>query len=155
MVKYWFELMSLYQFFTQNSIPEPKSTQNHPKTCDFDQFFKKSDFYKNRQKSPGGGTGRRPFKYVGGKILARPAGLARLAGQALWAGWADQAIGKPSEGGFSPVATQGKTKPKNSGSARPGPARHGSARLGLGPRIFSARVRKFRVSRPPPFHQIS
>ena len=32
MLKYWFELMSLYQFFTQNSIPEPKSTQNQPKT---------------------------------------------------------------------------------------------------------------------------
>ena len=32
MVKYWFRLMSLYQFFTQNSIPEPKSTPNQPKT---------------------------------------------------------------------------------------------------------------------------
>ena len=32
MMKYWFELMSLYQFFTQNSIPEPKSTQNGSKT---------------------------------------------------------------------------------------------------------------------------
>ena len=32
MVKYWFELMFLYQFFTQNPIPEPKPTQNQPKT---------------------------------------------------------------------------------------------------------------------------
>ena len=32
MVKYWFKLMSLYPFFTQNPIPEPKSTQNQPKT---------------------------------------------------------------------------------------------------------------------------
>ena len=32
MLKYWFELMSLYQFFTLNSIPASKSTQNQPKT---------------------------------------------------------------------------------------------------------------------------
>ena len=40
MVKYWFELMSLYQFFTLNSIPEPKSTQNQPKTWFWPNFQK-------------------------------------------------------------------------------------------------------------------
>ena len=32
MMKYWFELMSLYQFFTQNPNFKSKSTQNQPKT---------------------------------------------------------------------------------------------------------------------------
>ena len=61
MMKNRFELMSLYSFSRRIRISSP----NHPKTTpkpDFDQIFKKSDFYKNRQKSLGGGTGRRPFK---------------------------------------------------------------------------------------------
>ena len=32
MLKYWFELMSLYQFFTPNPNLKPKSTQTQPKT---------------------------------------------------------------------------------------------------------------------------
>ena len=60
MLKNRFELMSLYSFSRRIRISSP----NHPKTTpkpDFDQIFKKSDFYKNRQKSPGGGTGREAF----------------------------------------------------------------------------------------------
>ena len=40
MVKYWFELMSLYQFFTQNPNFKPKPSQNHPKTRFWPNFQK-------------------------------------------------------------------------------------------------------------------
>ena len=40
MMKYWFELMSLYQFFTQNPNFKPKSTQNQPKTRFWPNFQK-------------------------------------------------------------------------------------------------------------------
>ena len=60
MIKNRFELMSLmplYSFSRRIRIPSTNLPKTTPKT-DFDQFFKKSDFFL----SPGGGTGQRPFR---------------------------------------------------------------------------------------------
>ena len=66
MMKYWFELMSLYQFFTQNPNFKPKSSQNLPQNQILAKFSKNQIFIKIGQPAgaaQGGGTGRRPLKY--------------------------------------------------------------------------------------------